>query len=64
MCSWNDSRNSSTRLGSHCGLANASWSVLDENRHSEQLRWIVAEHNAFTIPEPVLGEESGSNDFA
>lgn len=46
------------------GLANASWSVLDESRHSEQLRWILAEHNAFTIPEPVLGEESGSNDFA
>ena len=45
------------------GLANASWSVLDENRHSEQLRWILAEHNAFTIPEPVLGEERGSNDF-
>ena len=46
------------------GLANASWSVLDENRHFEQLRWILAEHNAFTIPEPVLGDESGSNDFA
>ena len=46
------------------GLANASWSVLVENRHSSELRWLLAEHNAFTIPEPVLGEESGSNDFA
>lgn len=45
------------------GLANASWSVLTDNHHAEQLQWLLAEHNAFSIPEPVLGEESGGNDF-
>lgn len=45
------------------GLANASWSVLSDNHHAEELTWLLAEHNAFTIPEPVLGEESGGNDF-
>lgn len=45
------------------GLANASWSVLSDNHNAETLTWLLAEHNAFTIPEPVLGEESGGNDF-
>lgn len=45
------------------GLANASWSVLTDNHHATRLTWLLAEHNAFTIPEPVLGEESGGNDF-
>jgi broad specificity phosphatase PhoE len=45
------------------GLANASWSILSENQHAQDLAWLLAEHNAFTIPEPVLGEESGGNDF-
>ena len=38
------------------GLANCSWSVLDEVNTS---RWRLTEHNAGTLPEPVLGEESG-----
>ncbi len=45
------------------GLANASWSVLTDNHHVAELRWLLAEHNSFSIPEPVLGEESGGNDF-
>lgn len=45
------------------GLANASWSVVAENHHADPIKWLLAEHNAFTIPEPVLGEESGGNDF-
>jgi probable phosphoglycerate mutase len=45
------------------GLANASWSVLSDNHNAKSLTWLLAEHNAFTIPEPVLGEESGGNDF-
>lgn len=49
--------------GSLGGLANASWSVLAQNHYSADFRWLLAEHNAFTIPEPVLGEESGGNDF-
>ena len=36
------------------GLANASWSVLEKN-HSG--RWMLAEHNAGSIPEPVFGDE-------
>lgn len=59
-----------TSWGTFGGLANASWSVLEENRHSRSdarsardLIWLLAEHNAFTIPEPVLGDESGSNEF-
>jgi probable phosphoglycerate mutase len=49
--------------GSLGGLANASWSVINENHNAPELTWLLAEHNAFTIPEPVLGEESGGNDF-
>jgi broad specificity phosphatase PhoE len=56
--------------GKFGGLSNASWSVLEENRHwrneahsARDLIWLLAEHNAFTIPEPVLGDESGSNEF-
>lgn len=45
------------------GLANASWSVMSDNHNAIDLTWLLAEHNAFTIPEPVLGEESGGNDF-
>lgn len=45
------------------GLANASWSVVSDNHNAATLTWLLAEHNAFSIPEPVLGEESGGNDF-
>jgi probable phosphoglycerate mutase len=38
------------------GLANASWSVLS---HSPK-GWLLTEHNAGSIPEPVLGQDSGA----
>lgn len=38
------------------GLSNASWSVLS---HSPK-GWLLTEHNAGSIPEPVLGQDSGS----
>ena len=34
-------------------LSNCSWSVLEENR----TRWRLLEHNAGSLPEPVLGDE-------
>lgn len=39
-----------SRLG---GLSNGCWSVLDEGR----LGWRLAEHNAGTLPEPVLSDD-------
>lgn len=38
------------------GLSNASWSVLS---HSPK-GWLLTEHNAGSIPEPVLGQDSGA----
>lgn len=38
------------------GLSNASWSVLS---HSPK-GWLLTEHNAGSIPEPLLGVESGA----
>lgn len=35
------------------GLANGSWSILDE----EDDAWRLTEHNANAVPEPVMGEE-------
>jgi glucosyl-3-phosphoglycerate phosphatase len=35
------------------GLANCSWSVLEETRWG----WRLAEHNAGTLPEPVMGDD-------
>jgi len=42
-----------SRIG---GLSNAQWSILD---HSPK-GWLLVEHNAGSIPEPVYGEESGA----
>ena len=39
--------------GSLGPLSNCSWSVLEENR----TRWRLLEHNAGSLPEPVLGDE-------
>ena len=36
------------------GLANCSWSVLEE---TPQGGWRLAEHNAGTLPEPVVGDD-------
>lgn len=42
------------------GLSNAAWSVLERGiRPLDRNNWILVEHNAGSIPEPVLGEESG-----
>ena len=38
------------------GLSNASWSVLT---HSPK-GWLLTEHNAGSIPEPVLGQDGGA----
>jgi probable phosphoglycerate mutase len=38
------------------GLSNASWSVLS---HSPK-GWLLTEHNAGSIPEPVLGQDGGA----
>jgi probable phosphoglycerate mutase len=37
------------------GLSNASWSVLSHTPKG----WLLTEHNAGSIPEPVLGQDSG-----
>ncbi|HTY71232.1 MAG TPA: histidine phosphatase family protein [Actinomycetes bacterium] len=37
------------------GLANAAWSVLEERADGG---WRLAEHNAGTLPEPVVGEDA------
>lgn len=36
------------------GLANASWSVVEERN----ARWRLIEHNSGVLPEPILGQES------
>ena len=38
------------------GLSNASWSILQTNPRG----WHLVEHNAGSIPEKILGEESGA----
>ena len=43
-----------SRIG---GLSNASWSVLSESPKG----WLLTEHNAGSIPEPLLGVESGAS---
>ncbi|MQY06191.1 histidine phosphatase family protein [Actinomadura macrotermitis] len=43
------------RLG---GLSNCNWSVLSEMRDGG---WRLAEHNAGTLPEPVLGDDRTDN---
>jgi len=40
------------------GLSNASWSILERGRHRPG--WILVEHNAGSLPEPIYGEESGA----
>ena len=39
-----------SRIG---GISNASWSVLDHTHRG----WLLIEHNAGSIPEPVLGQD-------
>lgn len=40
------------------GLSNCCWSVLEEGR----LGWRLVEHNAGTLPEPVLSDDRAAND--
>ena len=40
------------------GLSNASWSILETGHHRKG--WILEEHNAGSLPEPIYGEESGA----
>ena len=40
------------------GLSNASWSILETGHHRKG--WILVEHNAGSLPEPIYGEESGA----
>jgi glucosyl-3-phosphoglycerate phosphatase len=40
------------------GLSNCSWSVLEEGR----LGWRLVEHNAGTLPEPVLSDDRAASD--
>lgn len=40
------------------GLSNASWSILESGHHRKG--WILVEHNAGSLPEPIYGEESGA----
>lgn len=40
------------------GLSNAAWSILENGHH--RIGWTLVEHNAGSLPEPVLGEESGA----
>ena len=42
-----------SRIG---GLSNAQWSILEYSAKG----WLLVEHNAGSIPEPVYGEESGA----
>lgn len=39
------------------GLANCSWSVLEEAGSPGSLSWRLTEHNAGTLPEPVTGTD-------
>jgi glucosyl-3-phosphoglycerate phosphatase len=40
------------------GLSNCSWSVLEEGHHG----WRLAEHNAGTLPEPVLSDDRAASE--
>ena len=40
------------------GLSNASWSILENGHHRDG--WVLVEHNAGSLPEPIYGEESGA----
>jgi probable phosphoglycerate mutase len=40
------------------GLSNAAWSILETGHHRPG--WILVEHNAGSLPEPIFGEESGA----
>lgn len=40
------------------GLSNCNWSVLDEGRGG----WRLSEHNAGTLPEPVLSDDRADGD--
>jgi probable phosphoglycerate mutase len=40
------------------GLSNCSWSVLEEGR----IGWRLVEHNAGTLPEPVLSDDRAASD--
>jgi glucosyl-3-phosphoglycerate phosphatase len=40
------------------GLSNCSWSVLEEGR----IGWRLVEHNAGTLPEPVLSDDRAAGD--
>ncbi len=37
------------------GVSNCHWTVLDAQRSG---RWVLEEHNAFSLPAPVVGDES------
>ncbi len=37
------------------GVNNCHWTVLEQQRDD---RWVLTEHNAFSLPEPVVGDES------
>ena len=47
-----------TQWASIGGLSNASWSILENGHH--RVGWILVEHNAGSLPEPIYGEESGA----
>lgn len=40
------------------GLSNACWSILENGHHRSG--WVLVEHNAGSLPEPIYGEESGA----
>lgn len=40
------------------GLSNAAWSILESGHHRSG--WVLVEHNAGSLPEPIYGEESGA----
>jgi len=42
------------------GLANASWSIVEER----SARWRLIEHNSGVLPEPILGQESSGQESA
>ena len=37
------------------GVGNCHWTVLEQQRGA---RWVLTEHNAFSLPEDVVGDES------
>ena len=40
------------------GLSNACWSIIENGHHRDG--WVLVEHNAGSLPEPIFGEESGA----